>query len=428
MADINKLAQMLKELDDQLVNCMRCGMCQAVCPLFKETGREFDVARGKLALLDGLASEMIKDPEGVNERLNRCLLCGTCAANCPSGVKVSDIFLKGRAIMTGYLGLSPVKKAIFKGMLANPKLFDTLLSFGSKFQGLFTKEADALLGSSCARFNAPVIGDRHFKGLAKKPFHKIIPEMDTQPRGDAPRVAIFTGCAIDKIFPSVGEAAVKALQHHGCGIFLPKGQACCGIPVISSGDRETYDKLVRTNLEVYKNAEFDYLLTSCATCTATIKELWSDMYGGYAGDKLDIERIAEKTMDISQFLVDVMGVEPSEVNGGDVTYHDPCHLRNSLKITAQPRTLLKASKGCSLKEMPEAASCCGCGGSFNLNHYELSQKIGNRKADNIQASGAKTVATSCPACMLQITDMLSQRQAGVGVKHVIELYADGLPR
>lgn len=428
MADVKKLATMLKELDDQLVNCMRCGMCQAVCPLFAETGREADVARGKLALLDGLASEMLQDPDGVNERLNRCLLCGTCAANCPSGVKVSDIFLKGRAIMTGYLGLSPVKKAIFKGMLANPRLFDTLLSIGAKFQGLFTKEANELLGSSCARFNAPVIADRHFKGLAKKPLHKIVPEMDTLPRGDAPRVAIFVGCVVDKIFPHVGESTLKALTHHGCGIYLPKGQACCGIPVISSGDTATFDKLVRMNLELYKDAEFDYLVTACASCTATIKELWPSMYSGYSGDKFDIQRIADKTMDISQFLVDVMGIEPSEISGADVTYHDPCHLRNSLGITAQPRTLLNASEGCTLKEMPEAASCCGCGGSFNLNHYELSEKIGNRKADNIEASGAKTVATSCPACMLQITDMLSQRNATVGVKHVIELYADGLPR
>ena len=78
----------MRELEDQLVVCMRCGMCQAVCPLFRETGFEADVARGKLALLDGLLQEMFKDPQGVYERLNKCLLCGSCAANCPSGVSV----------------------------------------------------------------------------------------------------------------------------------------------------------------------------------------------------------------------------------------------------------------------------------------------------------------------------------------------------
>ena len=82
MSRLKMLVRLMKELEDHLVVCMRCGMCQAVCPLFAETGREADVARGKLALLDGLAHEMIRDPKGVQERVNRCLLCGSCAANC----------------------------------------------------------------------------------------------------------------------------------------------------------------------------------------------------------------------------------------------------------------------------------------------------------------------------------------------------------
>jgi len=103
----------MKELEDQLSVCMRCGMCQAVCPVFAETGRESDVARGKLALLDGLTRELFKDPDGTFKRLNRCLLCGSCAANCPSGVNVLEIFIKARVILTGFMGLSTVQKLIF---------------------------------------------------------------------------------------------------------------------------------------------------------------------------------------------------------------------------------------------------------------------------------------------------------------------------
>ena len=87
MSSIKELTRLMHELDDQLRVCMRCGMCQAVCPLFSETGLESDVARGKLALLDGLVQQLFKDPKGVNDRLNKCLLCGSCAANCPSGVR-----------------------------------------------------------------------------------------------------------------------------------------------------------------------------------------------------------------------------------------------------------------------------------------------------------------------------------------------------
>ena len=118
MSDMKEIARLMKELEDQLVVCMRCGMCQSVCPLYEQTGREADVARGKLALLDGLMNEMFKDPEGVYERLNKCLLCGSCAANCPSGVSVLEIFMKARAILTGYMGLPPAKKLVLRGMLA----------------------------------------------------------------------------------------------------------------------------------------------------------------------------------------------------------------------------------------------------------------------------------------------------------------------
>nr|WP_287410562.1 (Fe-S)-binding protein [Pseudodesulfovibrio sp.] len=426
MADINKLAQMFKELDDQLVGCMKCGMCQAVCPVFAQSGRETDVTRGKLALLEGLANEMFKDPEGVNEKLNRCLLCGTCQANCPSGVSVMDIFLKARAIMTGYFGLSTTKKAIFRGMLKNPKLFNTLTGMGAKFQGLFTKKVDDMLGSSCARFNAPVIGDRHFNTLASKPLHKIVPELDTPAGKSGIKVAFYVGCVIDKIFPHVGEAILKVLDHHGVGVFMPSGQACCGIPALSSGDTDTFDTLVGINMERLQSGEFDYLVTGCATCTATIKELWPRMYSGSSALKYDLEQLEKKTLDISQFLVNILGVEPKEIKGGrGVTYHDPCHLKNSLGVTAQPRKIIQAA-GCDFKEMAEAGTCCGCGGSFNIAHYDVSKKIGSRKADNIMAAGVQTAATSCPACMLQITDMLSQKNAKMDVKHVIELYAESL--
>ena len=428
MADMHKLAEMFKKLDDQLVNCMRCGMCQAVCPLFRETGRETDVTRGKLALLDGMASQLLQDPEGVNEILNRCLLCGTCQANCPSGVRVMDIFLEARAILTGYFGLSPVKKVIFRGMLANPRLFNALTSMGSKFQGIFTKKVDDLLGSSCARFNAPVVADRHFNALATTPLRNITGRLDTPAGASGLRVAFFPGCVVDKMFPQVGEAVIKILNKKGVGIYLPAGQACCGIPVLTSGDRQTFDQLIEMNLKLFADQHFDYLVTPCASCTSTIKELWPHLYGGSRALLPKIVSLGEKTRDITEFLADLCPVSEHPATDSEtdaVTYHDPCHLKNSLGITAQPRTLLKAT-GRTFIEMNEAGTCCGCGGSFNVAHYEMSKRIGNRKADNIVGSGAKTVATSCPACMMQITDMLSRRDKGIAVRHVVELYAESL--
>ena len=163
--------------------CMRCGMCQAVCPVFAETGRETDVARGKLALLDGLIREIFKDPSKVDERLTHCLLCGSCSANCPSGVDVLDIFFKARTILTGYKGLNPVKRMIFRGILANPGFFDKFLEWGSGLQGMFIKQADEYLGTSCGRLTFP-LGNRHFKALAPVPFHKMERARSTRRAGN----------------------------------------------------------------------------------------------------------------------------------------------------------------------------------------------------------------------------------------------------
>ncbi len=427
MHDMKRLALLVKELEDQLIVCMRCGMCQAVCPLFAETGREADVARGKLALLDGLAQEMFQDPQGVNERLMRCLLCGACAASCPSGVQVLDIFIKARAILAGYMGLHPLKKAVFRGVLAHPEFFDRLLEWAAKLQRIFVKPVDDLLGTSCARFVSP-LAERHVKMLAEIPFHRRVESMNTEAGASGLKVGMFVGCLIDKIFPHIMQSALASLKHHQVGIFLPGEQGCCGIPALSSGDRDAFSRLVRHNLARFATEKFDFLVTACATCTSTIKKLWPTLAQLTNAEQGLVEELAGKTVDISQLLVDQLGVTAASTaaspNAVAVTYHDPCHLKTSLGVAAQPRTLIRANAHYRFKEMQESDWCCGCGGSFNLQHYDISRAIGRRKRENIAQSGCSVVATGCPACMLQLLDMQSQAGDRITVKHAIEIYAE----
>ena len=431
MSEMRQLVRLLRQIDDQLVACMRCGMCQAVCPLYAETGLEAHVARGKIALLEGLADEVIKDPAGVKERLDACLLCGSCQANCPSGVKALDIFLKARAFLTGYYGLPPVKRAIFRGMLANPRLFDSVLSIAAKFQGLFTKPVNDMLGSSCARVFSGLIGGRHFAPLASRPLHEAVSARDT-PRGPSGRkVALFYGCVADKMFPRIPEAVLAVCDHHGIGVYMPHGQACCGIPALSSGDRATFEKLVTMNLALFGDHDFDVLVTPCATCTSTIKKIWPMLSGDLPeATRRRIDALAAKTMDISAYLVREAGLAATapetDPAAALITYHDPCHLKKSLGIAAEPRALLAANPRYRLVEMEGADSCCGSGGSFTLQHYDLSKRIGKRKRDNIVATNASVVATSCPACMLQIGDMLSQAGDSLALRHPVEIYAETL--
>ncbi len=323
-------------------------------------------------------------------------------------------------------------------MLSNPRVFDRLLEWGSRFQGLFSKPASDILGTSCSRIVSSILNERHFVPLAPVPFHSIVSSMNTPAGSSGIKVAFFTGCLVDKIFPKVAQAALDVFSFHGIGVFIPEDQGCCGIPAISSGDAESFERLLLYNIEKYSSADFDYLVTACATCTSTIKKIWPLMVNAGSSDDLKskVEKISEKTLDINQFLVSKIGVKAADEeetsqnkdNAENITYHDPCHLKKSLGVYAEPRTLIKANNGYSFREMAEADWCCGMGGSFNLQHYEISAKIGERKIGNIKTTGAGVVATGCPACMIQISDMLSKSKERIAVKHPIEIYRESLNR
>jgi len=211
---------------------------------------------------------------------------------------------------------------------------------------------------------------------------------------------------------------------------MPKGQACCGIPAISGGDMETCRELVQHNVALFDGNQFDYVITACATCAFTIRKIWPLVAQNNFGPLAEKSRqMAAKTMDISEFISSRFAVQSTSNTTTDasrITYHDPCHLKKSLGVAAEPRNLVACNPNRHLIEMSDADVCCGMGGSFNLAHYDLSREIGQRKSNNIAATGCQTVATGCPACMMQLADALTKAGENIAVKHVIEIYAEEL--
>jgi glycolate oxidase iron-sulfur subunit len=429
MTTLHDLAKRLLALDDKIVYCMKCGFCQGVCPMFGASGMEADVTRGKLVLINNLAHEIIRDAEAVADKLGRCLLCGSCQAACPPGVKIMDVFMEARELVYGYLGLNPVKKMIFRILLAKPALFNFAMRMGAPVQGLIFRKTGEVQNTACAPMLNFMLGDRHIRRLAAKPLHAEYGCLDEARSDGGLKVAFFPGCMGDKLYTDMSRACLKALRHHKTAIYMPDKLACCGLPALSSGDARGMLNELQTNLEAFSTGDFDYIMSPCASCTACIKEHWpryAARLGGYetklAGD------IAAKAIDVNAFFVDILKVAAAQSTAGaqTVTYHDSCHLKKSLGVAGQPRTLIAANPAYSLTEMPEADRCCGCGGSFNLFHYDWSRKIGQRKRDNVVASGARIVATGCPACMMQLEDVLSHNHDSVRVKHTVELYAESL--
>jgi glycolate oxidase iron-sulfur subunit len=259
-----------------------------------------------------------------------------------------------------------------------------------------------------------------------------VPALNRPAGGSGRRVALFVGCLIDKIFPDVAHAALKILDHHDVGVFLPAGQACCGIPAISSGDQDTFNQLVAHNTALFESDAFDFLLTACATCTSTIREVWPRMASGMPKARREaVSRISATAMDINAYMVNVLGVSPATTPAPDaapVAYHDPCHLKKSLGVFKEPRMVIGANPRYRLQELATPDKCCGMGGSFNLQYYDISRSIGELKRRDIESSGCRVVTTGCPACMAQISDMLSTAGVDVPVRHPIELYAEMIGR
>lgn len=429
MKDMQDLADAVRDLEDQLGKCTRCGMCQSVCPVFSRTRKEADVSRGKLALLEGLMEGLFDNPEGVNQRLNKCLLCGSCQSNCSSNVNVLSIFLQARSIITQYRGMGFYKQVLFKQLLSRPRFFKRLIDLAGLLQPLFLKQEGNRQGTSCARIRSPLVGDRHVIPVSEKPFHKRLQDISPVSNQQGIRIAFFTGCLIDSFFPGIAHAAMQVFNHFSLGCVVPANQGCCGIPALASGDIKTFETLVTHHVRIFSEHEFDYLVTACATCTSTIKKFWPTQIRTRDAVLLkQVEDIARKTVDISWLLVhrtDLLEQSTNEKPNRSVTYHDPCHLKKSLGIHTEPRQVIK-SAGYAIHEMAEPDACCGMGGSFNLSYYDLSREIGQKKGADIIRQGCDIVSTSCPACMLQISDVLASMGENIYVRHPVELLAESL--
>lgn len=131
MNNLHELAQRLMALDDRITACMKCGMCQSVCPMFGASGKEADVARGKLFLINNMAHELLKDPEALADKLGRCLLCGSCQAACPPGVKIMEVFMEARELVNAYIGLPPGEENGFPHSAGQAGLFNFAMRVGA---------------------------------------------------------------------------------------------------------------------------------------------------------------------------------------------------------------------------------------------------------------------------------------------------------
>lgn len=383
---------------DLTERCLRCGFCSWACPSYREERKEPFSPRGRVFLLRSLEQGKLESNDGIWRYLDSCLDCLACSSVCPSGVEVAAAVTEAKArlrphhppplthrLLLNYILPQPWRQrwaALPLRFLPRPGSLGALPSLPRSLR----PKLPALL---------PAKGERRY------------------------RVGFFLGCAQDILFPSASAASIEVLRENGAEVVFFPGQRCCGKPFTVYGEPERAKEMAAHNLSIMAEGMVDAVVTDCATCASFLRSYpellketdWAE----------ESRTFGDKVMEISQFLSQIPLREVQGRIDATVTYHDPCHLGRGLKVKDQPRLLLRAIPGLRLVEMKESDSCCGGAGTYAFRHPHLSAQIREKKIDRIRESGADLVATSCPACRLQISWGLKQRQMSRPVLYPTEL-------
>ncbi len=402
----------------ELKKCVKCGACMAVCPIYRQTGREEMVARGKLNLIERLDDED-QLPPGWIEAIDYCLLCGACEENCSKGVKITEIIADARRRQTEQLGLNPIKKSAFSLLKNRVLSLPRFLKVASWVQWILWRRLPRHSGL-VRRLPLPWFDDKTV--IPALPLRHLDDYLKKQATASGLKpVLYFPGCATRYLFPQMGLDLLYVLEQLGFQGVVPKELNCCGIVTWGAGDLKSNRELQQRNLEVFqKHAEIKEIVTGCASCAHALKE-----YEGLP-DGCEVLDISEFLFRNREKLEQLVGEKRLEKK---LTYHDPCHLRKGQGITSQPRWLLKLIAGDNFIEMQHPERCCGAGGTFGLAHKKLSREILNEKARDIDASEAEVVTSGCPGCLLQLTEGAvvagSQWQAEHPISLLAELLREG---
>jgi glycolate oxidase iron-sulfur subunit len=407
---------------DVMRACVHCGFCLPACPTYRVTLRERSSPRGRIALIKSVHEGRLSIfDETFQEEMALCLNCRACEAACPSGVKYGELLESARAQIEDVTKHPPqvraARAAAFRGAFGSPRRFRALSSALKVYQRSGTQRFVRrsgmldLFGLASKEAMLPAMSDRFLV-----PGREYWPAQGTR-RGT---VALLAGCIMSTAYADVHRATARVLARNGYDVVVPDGQGCCGALGIHAGDLASGRDAARANIEAFDNPVFDAIIVNAAGCGAAMKEYGFLLRNDPAYAER-AERFSARVKDATEFLAGVgLSASPGPLEM-TVTYQDPCHLAHAQRVTQQPRDLLKSIPGLTLVEMAESSLCCGSAGVYNLFQPDMSSTLLSRKLDNAGKTGALTIVSANPGCMLQLAAGLRERGEDVEVVHIMSL-------
>jgi glycolate oxidase iron-sulfur subunit len=453
-------------LYDHVVTCGKCGFCQPVCPIFRATGREANVARGKVALYRNIVEERTEIGPDTKDAFANCLLCRACTESCFSAVKTDQVVVSFRHAYADRFGRSLLQRGVFRSLLPRPRLMRGLVQAVwvlrrtglpdlARRAGLIGLLNPKLERAMQLREGTP--GPLLYSRLKARPHEvtapagaKAAPQAGAPP---APLVGYWMSCGYNYVLPEVGEATVRVLERLGNRVEV-LDNCCCGLAAYGYGDLEAAAGLARENLRRLGDLDrFEAIVSECGSCSGHLKE-YAELLAGEPQWAGRAELLAKKMRSFSEFVeehgglaaageagmamagagmasatpgaggAEVTAPAPAAEAGEPIviTYHEPCHLgRRYQNVTVQPRSILRSLEGYEFRESAESDSCCGAAGTYGVLHPETSAAIIQRKTGFIENTGATVVATECPSCMMQLSYGLKQAGVAAAVVNISQL-------
>jgi len=238
------------------------------------------------------------------------------------------------------------------------------------------------------------------------------------------RIALFVTCLADTLYPDAGRATVALLERLGHQVEFPPGQTCCGQMHVNTGYQRDALPLVRRYVETFQDR--GVIVAPSGSCVGSVRHQHA-MVARACGDEVlahRAEAVGRRTFELSQLLIDVLGVEDvGAYYPHRVTYHPTCHSLRMLRAGDRPLRLLRRVGGLELVDLPDAEVCCGFGGTFALKNADTSTAMLADKMRNVLSTRAQVCSASDSSCLMHIGGGLSRLRAGVTTVHLAEILA-----
>ncbi|MCH8182377.1 MAG: glycolate oxidase subunit GlcF [Proteobacteria bacterium] len=414
------------EAERILRTCVHCGFCLATCPTYVLLGDELDSPRGRIYLIKGMLESQEAPTDTHVRHIDRCLSCLGCVTTCPSGVDYMHLVDQGRAhIERTYRRpwFERRLRALLAAVLPRPGLFRFALA-GAVIVKALRAPLPGRLGA-LIRFTPR----RLPRAAALKP--RVYPAEGARRM----RVALLTGCVQQVLDPAINAATIRLLRRLGCEVVVAGGMGCCGALTHHLGKTGATEAFVRANIAAWsreiEGGGLDAVVANASGCGTMLKD-YGHVMRGDAQWAERAARISELAVDVSELIARLEtpppGKTPPKINDEaralTVAYHPACSLAHGQGLAEEPRLLLEAA-GFTVRAIPESHLCCGSAGTYNILEPTLAVQLGERKAANIERTGADVIATGNIGCMVQLSNLLDRP-----VVHTVELldWASGGPK